>query len=683
MRAMTDVTLTTDEARVLGCLMEKAVTTPDGYPLSLNALVNACNQSTNRDPIVRYDDQLVDAALDQLREKGLSRRVMVTGQRVVKHRHVVDERLNINAAEFAVLGVLLLRGAQTPGELKGRTERWHRFRSLDDVEEVLDRMAARGLTAQLPRRPGQKEARWAQLLAGEGAAPDEMPAETPSAEREPEPEAVRAAAAPSVHAPAAPPRPAAPAAPAEPAAPAAAAPHSLEIRNPATGDLVRSVAVTEPSEIRQKVGRARAAQRAWAERAFDARAQVLDQFRRLLDAEAEECAQITTQEMGKPIRQSRAEVRAVLDRIDWNIEHVDRVVAPRTIADQDPAERVTYEPLGVVAHISAWNYPYFVGLNTIVPALLTGNAVVYKPSEHATLTGLRLVDMLHRAGVPVDVVQAVVGAGPTGASLVESDVDMLCFTGSYATGQRVLRAAAERMLRVQLELGGKDAAYVCDDVDVERAAIDVAEGVFYNAGQSCSATERVYVHDAIWDRFVDAFVHVATGYRVGPPDDDATEMGPLARDAQRDLLDAQLRDATERGARVLAGGHRVDGPGNFYEPTVVVEVDDTMALMREESFGPVIGIERVSSDADAIARMDDTDFGLGAAVFSRDRARAEAILERLDVGNAYWNTADRSTVRLPWAGRRHSGLGVSMSESGVRSFVREKSWHLFAPPTAS
>ena len=172
---MSAVTLTAEEARVLGCLMEKAVTTPDGYPLSLNSVVTACNQTTNRDPIVAYSDELVDRTLEQLREKGLSRRVMATGQRVVKHRHVAEEGLGINAGEFAVLGVLLLRGAQTPGELKGRTERWHRFRSLEDVQEVLDRLAARELTKQLPRRPGQKESRWAQLLTGDDVV-DTVPA---------------------------------------------------------------------------------------------------------------------------------------------------------------------------------------------------------------------------------------------------------------------------------------------------------------------------------------------------------------------------------------------------------------------------------------------------------------------------------------------------------------------------
>jgi acyl-CoA reductase-like NAD-dependent aldehyde dehydrogenase/uncharacterized protein YceH (UPF0502 family) len=661
MRAMSAVTLTAEQARVLGCLMEKSVTTPDGYPLSLNSVVTACNQSTNRDPIVSYSDELVDRTLEQLREKGLSRRVMATGQRVVKHRHVAEEGLGINAGEFAVIGVLLLRGAQTPGELKGRTERWHRFRSLEDVQEVLDRLAARELTKQLPRRPGQKESRWAQLLTGDEVF-DHAPA---------------APAASSVTAPSAPAAAAPPATAPEPER-APPVPHSLEIQDPATGTTVRTVAITEPGEIAQKVGRARTAQPAWAARDYEGRAGVLRVFRDLLATEAEECAQLTTQEMGKPIRQARAEVAAVLERVDWNIAHVGDVIAPRTVTAGDPAERVTFEPVGVVAHISAWNYPYFVGLNTIVPALLTGNAVLYKPSEHATLTGLRLVDLFHRAGVPVDVVHAVVGAGPTGAALLESDIDMVCFTGSHGTGQRVARAAADKLIRVQLELGGKDAAYVCDDVDIEGVAIDVAEGAFYNAGQSCSATERVYVHRDIWDRFVAVFTEVVQGYTIGAPTDDSTELGPLARPAQVDTLVAQIADAEQRGARVLVGGHRVDRPGNWFEATVLAGVDDTMALMRDESFGPVIGLAQVANDDEAIARMDDTEFGLGASVFTRDQARAERILARLDVGNAYWNTADRSCVRLPWAGRRNSGLGVSMSESGVRSFVREKAWHLFA-----
>jgi acyl-CoA reductase-like NAD-dependent aldehyde dehydrogenase/uncharacterized protein YceH (UPF0502 family) len=657
------IPLTPEEARVLGSLMEKAVTTPDNYPLSLNAVMIACNQSTNRDPIVHYAEETVDRALDGLREKTLTRRVKAAGQRVIKHRHVAEEALDLDRPESALLGVLLLRGAQTPGELKQRSERWHSFRSLADVEDALSRLVAAELVQQLPRRPGQKEARWMQLLSPSEAAPadteagDHSPADRPATTSE------GAADLDTGR---------------EPEEIAPAQPHSLDIRNPATGTVIRSVAVTDPSEVDQKVARARHAQEAWSARPIAERTDRLTAFRDLLEREAEECAQLTTSEVGKPIRQSRNEVRAVLERIDWNIAHAAEVIAPRTVTTTDGLEEgITYEPVGVVAHVSAWNYPYFVGLNSMVPALLVGNALCYKPSEHATLTGLRIVDLMHRAGVPVDLVHTIVGAGPTGAALVDADVDMVCFTGSYATGQRVARSLADRLVRVQLELGGKDAAYVCDDVDVDEAALAIAEGAFYNGGQSCSATERVYVHESIADAFAATLADVVGAYKVGDPADDTTDVGPLARAEQLDVLDAQVADANGRGAKVLCGGHRMDRPGNWFEPTVVVDVPDSSTLMTQESFGPVIGIARVANDTEAIVRMNDTEFGLGASVFTRDRERAERLLGRLDVGNAYWNTADRSCVRLPWAGRRHSGLGTSMSESGVRTFVKEKAWHLF------
>jgi acyl-CoA reductase-like NAD-dependent aldehyde dehydrogenase/uncharacterized protein YceH (UPF0502 family) len=638
--------LTPEEARVLGCLMEKAVTTPDNYPLSVNALINACNQSTNRDPVVAYDESTVERALEALREKDLSRRVRATGQRVVKHRHVADETWQLSVPEFALLGVLLLRGPQTPGELKQRTERWHSFRSLDDIEAGLEQLTARNFVQQLARRPGQKEARWQTLVVDGTEVLPELEPEAPIvAELPPAPKEER----------------------------------SLAIRNPATGETLRSIAVTEEGEIAQKVLRARRAQGAWAAQPYAERARVLQAFADMLATESDEIAQLTTSEMGKPIRQARNEVRAVQERIAWNIAHVGELIEPVTVTGEGAmVERVTYEPVGVVVHVSAWNYPYFVGLNTIVPALLAGNAVLYKPSEHATLTGLRIVDCLHRSGVPIDVVQTVVGGGATGAALVAADIDMVCFTGSYPTGRKVAAVAADRLLRVQLELGGKDPAYVAADADPEGAALAVAEGACYNAGQSCSAIERVYVHESVYDAFVLALVDVVSAYNVGDPADETTDVGPLARAEQVEILESQVADAVGKGARVLVGGGSLDRPGNWFEPTVLVDVDDRMSVMRDESFGPIVPVAKVASDDEAIARMDDTEFGLGAAVFTADRDRAERMLTRLDVGNAYWNTSDRSCVRLPWAGRRHSGLGVSMSPSGVRALVREKSWHLAA-----
>jgi acyl-CoA reductase-like NAD-dependent aldehyde dehydrogenase/uncharacterized protein YceH (UPF0502 family) len=659
------IELTSEEARVLGCLMEKAVTTPDNYPLSVNSLINACNQSTNREPVVSYDEATVERALEGLRDKGLSRRVRATGQRVVKHRHVIDEELQLSVPEFTMLGVLLLRGAQTPGELKQRSERWHAFRSLEDVEATLQQLSEQGYTRRLERRPGQKEARWITLVVPsaelDGSAVEET-VSAPSTTDGGGPATITGAVATM---------------PAE-AAPRAE-PRSLEVRNPASGEHVRSVAITDEREVEQKVERARRAQPAWGARPYAERASAVRAFRELLAAELEECARITTREMGKPIAQSRNEIRAVLDRIDWNVENAGAATSPRDVTPTEPGgvgEQVTYEPVGLVAHVSAWNYPYFVGLNTIVPALLVGNGVLYKPSERATLTGLRLVDQMHRAGVPVDVVQTVVGGGATGAALVAADVDVVAFTGSYATGRAVARSVAERFVRLQLELGGKDGAYVCDDVDVDTTALAVAEGAFYNGGQSCAAIERLYVHEAVYDRFVDAFTDVVAAYRVGDPEDEQTDIGPLARAEQLDVLDAQIADAVGKGAKVVVGGRRIERPGSWFEPTVLVDADPHMQLMRDETFGPVIGVQRVRDDAEAVACLDDTEFGLGAAVFTLDRERAERILARLEVGNAYWNRSDRSSVRLPWSGRRHSGMGVSMSESGIRALVREKAWHL-------
>lgn len=650
--------LTAEEARVLGCLLEKAATTPEHYPLSLNALVTACNQTTNRDPVVRYGEEVVEDALAGLRDKGLARRLKAPGQRVVKHRHVADEALGLDGGRLALLGVLLLRGPQTPGELKTRTERWHSFASPAEVEEALDDLASaeHALVARLARRPGWKEDRWAQLLtadAVEGGAHEALAHEA-------QPAGSRTERAET-----------------EPAAVAAPLPRAIEVRDPATGEVIRTLEVDDDADVAAKVARARRAGPSWSARSYEERAAAVVGFRDLLAAEAEELARVLTAEVGKPIAQSRNEIGAVGERIDWFVEHVPRVVAPQTVTDTpELVERVTYEPVGTVAHVSAWNYPYFVGLNSIVPALLTGNTVLYKPSELATLTGLRIADLFHRAGVPADVLQVVVGGGATGAALVASDVDLVCFTGSYATGVKVAASAAERLARVQLELGGKDAAYVTDDVDVPAVASALAEGVFYNAGQSCCAVERIYVHERVWDAFVDAFAAATDEWQPGDPDDNGTTLGPLTRPGHLDVLEAQVADAVARGATAVVAGGRIDRPGQWFAPTVLTGVDHSMAVMRDETFGPVIGMQRVRDDDEAVELIDDTEYGLTGAVFTRDAERAQRLLARFDTGTVYWNCSDRTTARLPWAGRRHSGLGVSMGDDGIRAFTRAKAWHL-------
>lgn len=458
----------------------------------------------------------------------------------------------------------------------------------------------------------------------------------------------------------------------------------MDVINPATEEVIASVPETDPATLPAIVARARAAQAAWAARPVRDRIDAIARFRDALVRDREELALRLTREMGKPIAQARNELRAMPGRIDFFLEHTAALLEDEVVhreGDSEPPrleERIRHEPLGVVANISAWNYPYFVGSNVFVPALLTGNAVVYKPSEFATLTGLAIRERLLEAGVPDDVFAVVVGGGAIGAALAEQAVDALFFTGSHATGQRIAQAVAPRLIKLQLELGGKDPTYVCDDVDVKAAAESLADGAFYNAGQSCCSVERIYVHRAVAPAFIAAFVEVVRGFAVGDPEAETTYVGPLARAAQLGVLDAQVADACAKGARVLVGGKRRPGSGRFYEPTVLTDVTQTMAVMRDESFGPIIGIGVVDDDDQAVQLMNDTEFGLTAGVYTPDRARAERILARVDAGSVYWNCCDRVSPRLPWTGRGHSGSGATLSTYGIRTFLQPKAWHLRA-----
>jgi acyl-CoA reductase-like NAD-dependent aldehyde dehydrogenase len=451
----------------------------------------------------------------------------------------------------------------------------------------------------------------------------------------------------------------------------------LQVVNPATGRVLEELDEDTPDSLRRKAWVARESQPAWAARPVAERVECARRFGELLAAEREVLAATLTSEMGKPISQSRNEINAMAARIGFFVAHTEAAIADEVMLREDTGaeERIRWEPLGVVANVSAWNYPYFVGSNVFLPALLTGNAVLYKPSEFATLTGMAIADLLYRAGVPREVFACIVGAGPVGEALLEQRVDGVFFTGSYRTGRKIAETMAGRLVRVQLELGGKDPAYVADDVDVAATAAAVAEGAFYNAGQSCCAVERVYVHHRIARAFTDAFVAEVRGYRVGDPMEPGTYIGPLARKAQIDVLRDQVEDAVRRGATLLCGGNAIEGDGWYFEPTVLARVTHEMKLMREESFGPVIGIMETRDDDEAVHLMNDTDYGLTAAVYSPDRARAERILSRVDAGTVYWNCCDRVSPRLPWTGRHHSGLGSTLGTVGIRAFVQPKAWH--------
>ena len=454
----------------------------------------------------------------------------------------------------------------------------------------------------------------------------------------------------------------------------------LAIHNPATGEQIAEIAADDMDSVAVKARAARSAQRAWAVRPLAERKACLNRFGDAVVRDLEQLAVTMTRETGKPIRMSRNELNGLLGRIDFFVGMVEPVTQTETVFDEaGMKERIEHVPLGVVGNISAWNYPWFIGCNVIVPALLTGNAVLYKPSEYASLTGLEIARLLHEAGVPRDVFVPLVGGGAVGAALLAQKVEGLFFTGSHATGLRVAQAVGSRFIKLQLELGGKDPTYVCDDADPVAAAGSLADGTMYNTGQSCCSVERIYVHEKIHDAFVAAFVETVKGFKVGDPMSEETYIGPLTRAAQLEVLEAQVADAKGRGATLHTGGHRLPGPGNWYAPTVFSNAHHGMSLMKEESFGPIIGIQKVSGDEQAVQLMNDTRYGLTAGIYTPDGDRAQAVLSRVNAGSLYWNCCDRVSPRLPWSGFGDSGVGVTLSTYGIQSFTRLRAWHLRAP----
>ena len=453
--------------------------------------------------------------------------------------------------------------------------------------------------------------------------------------------------------------------------------NQLAIHNPATGALIAQVTADDAVSVAAKAAAARAAQPGWARAPMADRAACIRRFRAMVVEDMEGLAAIMTAETGKPIQMSRNELNGFLGRVDFFLQEAAASISTETVfAEGGMTEQIEHVPLGVVANISAWNYPWFVGGNVFVPALLTGNAVLYKPSEYATMTGQSIAQRLHAAGIPGDVFTLVIGGGDVGAALQAQDIDGLFFTGSHATGARIAQALGPRMVKLQLELGGKDPTYVCDDADPKLAAESLADGAMYNTGQSCCAVERIYVHEKIHDAFVAAFVETVRGFKVGDPAAKDTYIGAITRAPQLDVLEVQVADAKAKGAKLLHGGTRLPGPGNWFAPTVFSNVNHGMDLMREESFGPIIGIQKVSSDDEAVRLMNDTRYGLTAGVYTPDEGRARAILSQIRSGSVYWNCCDRVSPRLPWSGYGDSGVGLTLSTYGIQTFTRPKAWHL-------
>ncbi len=451
----------------------------------------------------------------------------------------------------------------------------------------------------------------------------------------------------------------------------------MQVSNPWDGKAVAEIGVDDEIAVGRAVERAAVAFARWRKVPLGERMTQVRAGLEALLAGGEAVTREVSLQMGKPLAQARGELRTFQARAEWALGAAEAALAAEVLPEEGGLRRrIEHHPLGIVLEIAAWNYPLLVPVNVLVPALLAGNVVLLKHSELTPLTGRALARAFGGLGVP-DLVQDLVLLPDDAARLTRApEIAHVAFTGSVAVGRAVYRQAADGLRGVGLELGGKDPAYVAADADLAFAAENVVDGACYNAGQSCCAVERVYAHRDIAAELIARMQPHLEAYVYGDPLDDATTLGPLARHPAPAFLESQVEDAVARGARLVLGGRRDPArSGNHFPPTLVIDVPNDAALMQEESFGPVVAVATVRDDDEAIARMNDSAFGLTASVWTRDPDRAERVAREVEAGTIFQNRCDFLDPALPWTGWRASGLGSTLSPHGFRHLTRRKAIH--------
>jgi acyl-CoA reductase-like NAD-dependent aldehyde dehydrogenase len=455
---------------------------------------------------------------------------------------------------------------------------------------------------------------------------------------------------------------------------------TIEVENPATGQVIRSLPVTRTDQVAELVARARAAQPAWEALGYDGRGRVLRRMQKWMMDHAERVVQTIVDEGGKTYEDAAiVELSYGAGACGFWAKNAPKYLADEKVRTTNPFVlgrklRVRYGPVGVVGVIGPWNYPLTNNFGDAVPALAAGNAVILKPSQVTPLTSLLLAEGIRECGLPHDAIQVIIG-GADQAQLMIDEVDFVMFTGSTATGKKVMARAAETLTPVGLELGGKDPMIVLADADLERAANAATYYSMQNGGQTCVSVERVYVEAPIYDRFVDAVTERVKALRLGPANGPGSvEVGAITFAPQLEVVREHVEQARQAGARITAGGRAREGSGRFFEPTVLADVDHSMTAMTEETFGPTVPIMKVADAEEAIRLANDSPYGLGSSVWTKDRARGEAIARRLEAGYACVNDANVNyfAYELPMGGWKASGLGVRHGAAGIRKYTRQQ-----------
>ena len=452
---------------------------------------------------------------------------------------------------------------------------------------------------------------------------------------------------------------------------------TLKCISPIDGSVYAERPVLSLAEAEAAVARARAAQAEWAARPLAERVALVEAGCARLTAMQDEVVPELAHQMGRPVRYG-GEFRGMNERASYMASIAAEALAPIEIEDSATFRRlIKREPHGLVLIIAPWNYPYMTAINGVAPALMAGNAVLLKHATQTLLVGERMARAFHEAGVPADVFQNVFLDHDTTAKLIAAkSFGFVNFTGSVGAGQAIERAAAGTFTGLGLELGGKDPGYVMEDADLDAAAETLIDGAMFNSGQCCCGIERIYVHESLFDAFVEKAVAIVKAYKLGNPLDPDTTLGPMAHRRFADLVREQIAEAVAEGATAHIETFAEDDGGTYLTPQILTGVNHDMRVMREESFGPVVGIMPVSDDEHALQLMNDSDYGLTASLWTQDTARAEALGARIETGTVFMNRADYLDPALCWTGCKNTGKGGSLSEIGFHNLTRPKSYHL-------